>query len=149
MAVQKKNNFRSISDRYQKLNQKLAANEKISDNDAKWMSNPELIKYYNYSIRSRPIQRAFFQTVRVSEYITRAGQEPKSAGGLWAFSADDMKAFGVCNVDAPVNYADASYLDQVEKNTSFKIVAQELNLQVRSMLKAEIEKSSFEINLCN
>jgi hypothetical protein len=50
-------------------------------------------------------QAAFYQKIRVDEYVTRIGQEEYGAKGFYFLSVEDMERFGIKNVTAPEDYS--------------------------------------------
>jgi hypothetical protein len=59
----------------------------------------------DYLERSQRRQDAFFQRIRVEEFVTRIGAEEYGVHGLYFLSVDDMYRFGITNVIAPPDYA--------------------------------------------
>jgi hypothetical protein len=54
--------------------------------------------------RSQRRQDAFFQRLRVEEFVTRVGAEEYGMSGLYFLSVEDMSRFGITNVIAPADY---------------------------------------------
>jgi hypothetical protein len=59
----------------------------------------------DYLERSQRRQDAFFQHIRVEEYVTRIGAEEYGVKDLYFLSVEDMHRFGITNVIAPPDYA--------------------------------------------
>jgi hypothetical protein len=57
-----------------------------------------------YLERSQRRQDAFFERIRVEEFVTRVGAEEYGLSGLYFLSVDDMSRFGITNVVAPADY---------------------------------------------
>jgi hypothetical protein len=58
----------------------------------------------DYLERSQRRQDAFFQRIRVEEFVTRVGAEEYGMSGLYFLSVEDMSRFGITNVIAPPDY---------------------------------------------
>lgn len=58
----------------------------------------------DYLERSQRRQDAFFQRLRVEEFVTRVGAEEYGMSGLYFLSVEDMSRFGITNVIAPADY---------------------------------------------
>lgn len=69
-------------------------------------------KRFAESSENRRRQRAFFASIGVKEYITRAGQEPKWSyvGAGWTFTAEDMRLFCVTGLQLPADYGTDDYV---------------------------------------
>jgi hypothetical protein len=61
----------------------------------------------DYLERSQRRQDAFFQRIRVEEFVTRIGAEEYGVNDLYFLSVEDMYRFGITNVIAPRDYAHA------------------------------------------
>jgi hypothetical protein len=58
----------------------------------------------DYLERAQRRQDAFFQRIRVEEYVTRVGAEEYGVKTLYFLSVEDMSRFGITNVIAPPDY---------------------------------------------
>ena len=58
----------------------------------------------DYLERSQRRQDAFFQRLRVDEFVTRIGAEEYGVNDLYFLSVGDMSRFGITNVIAPPDY---------------------------------------------
>jgi hypothetical protein len=58
----------------------------------------------DYLERSQRRQDAFFQRIRVEEFVTRIGAEEYGVKDLYFLSVEDMHRFGITNVIAPPDY---------------------------------------------
>jgi hypothetical protein len=58
----------------------------------------------NYLTKSVERQDAFFNKIRVNEYVTRIGNERYGINGLYYLSVEHMAQFGILNVTAPADY---------------------------------------------
>jgi hypothetical protein len=79
-----------------------------------------------------------FQKNRVSDYLTRAGQEPRNLRAIWTFGAEELKSFGVCDVVLPPNYSDSDYLKWVKETFRLSVAPLKLNSQITAT--PEVEK---------
>lgn len=100
--------FRERDERLVALRNRLAAGDALDADERGYLD--QYGRILDYSTRARRLQREFFASLGVAEYVTRAGQEPERLGHSWTLSAEDMKRFGICNVVAPEGYGSANYL---------------------------------------
>lgn len=66
------------------------------------------------STENRARQHAFFASIGVKEYITRAGQEPSWSypGDGWTLTAQDMRLFCVDGLELPADYGSEAYISR-------------------------------------
>jgi hypothetical protein len=145
-ALQK--NFVERDKLFSDIEMRLAAGEKVSENESTSFSNAAAYADYKYSLRSKPLQADFYKKLQVIEYLTRAGQEPRNLRAIWTFGLDELKAFGVCEVELPSTYADTEYLKQVKEKFGLSIVSLKLNSQITDMLALEKSKLVYQVSKC-
>jgi hypothetical protein len=146
-ALQK--NFVERDARFEDIERRLALGEEISTPELAQFKNAAAYTDYKYSQRSRLIQNDFFKKIKASEYLTRAGQEPRNLRAIWTFGKEELRKFGVCDVELPLNYSDSDYLKSVKENFGLSIISLKLNSQILATLEAEKSKLEYKLNLCN
>jgi ATP-dependent protease ClpP protease subunit len=67
-------------------------------------------------IKFREMERQFYDELQINEYITRLGQEPKTANAsdAWVATVRAMQKFGINNVEAPEGYGTAKYMEPLK-----------------------------------
>jgi hypothetical protein len=141
-------NFRYMDARYSNTKKRSERGEQLSLDDSLELRDEAKLNRYTNSQKLRKIQQEFFKKILVSEYITRAGQEPVFLERPWTLSAKDLQAFGICNVIQPKSYAANDYLWKFEVSQKIPIVHLPLNSEVQKMLVSELEKNKTNIQKC-
>ena len=142
-------NFRERDKIYEGIELRAASGEGLLASEVTVLGDSKEFADFKYSQASRPRQRAFYNTLGVNEYVTRAGQEPRYLGTLWTLTADDLKAFGICNIEEPVGYANSEYLALVRKQTGFAVKRLRLDADIVEMINSEAGKAGYRIHSCD
>lgn len=103
-------NFREEQEKYRLLLERQSKGEKLSTEETADLLTKKTS--YEYGEEQRRLQREFFASIGVDEYLTRLGQEPTPTGSAWTVDLKTMKSFGVSNVVAPENYGTQAYVDK-------------------------------------
>lgn len=143
-------NFRDLDLEYDVIYANLKNKIALTEKQKLRLLDNKMIQNYEYSQKSRPKQNTFYAKVKVSEYITRAGQEPTNFKSIWTLSRNDLKKFGVCNVNLPLGYGNLEYLQKVKDHSKFSgLFLLEVTNQIASTLIEEIKRTGHDINTCN
>jgi hypothetical protein len=103
-------NFREEQEKYRLLLDRQSKGETLSAEETAYLLSNKT--RYENGEEQRRLQREFFASIGVDEYLTRLGQEPTPTGSAWTVDLKTMKAFGVSNVTAPENYGTQAYVDK-------------------------------------
>ena len=137
--------FRERNARWFALERRAAAGEALAGPERDFLErNRALVAA---SERARAAQRALFRDLGVAEYLTRAGQEPFAVGAAWTYSAEDLKRFGVCDVEAPEGYAGHVQLEAL-RAAGTPVVRLALDDAILARLAAELAALDYRIRDC-
>ncbi|WP_162593313.1 hypothetical protein [Variovorax sp. PBL-E5] len=141
-------NFRERDLQYAMIEEKLRLGSPLSNQERALSEDAAKLADYRYSKALRPMQKSFYLSTGVSEYLTRAGQEPTYLGHLWTYDRQGLELFGVCHVELPAGYGSEAYLRRAKDDFGVTVVALPIDDSVRSMLEAQTRESGQRINSC-
>ena len=86
----------------------------------------------------RERERAFFESIGVNAYITRAGQEPVPHVADYTYDVPSMERLGLGNITAPEGYGTPAWCERINQGAAFRRV--ECLVVTEEMLRYERDR---------
>lgn len=118
MEGRSKKIFRESLAQYRALSAQREKAESLTEEQLKYLAENER-RYPNWE-KQTALQKGLFDVLRLNEYITRLGQEPKNFQAQWTTPIAMMEKFGIKNIQAPVDYGSKKYVEAAYPNTGLR-----------------------------